>query len=244
MQAGEFGVLGPPTKSPTVEEDVVMVFPTVAPSVGPTEVEHTAFCGVDWMDAMLTCDDTKAATPCPDGGEECPPLETCHTEISCQSPLILLNSELLFTLDGVSSTMSQANLEIFTSTISEVIGKELEGLQISFESMEVTQQQLGSSFDYVYLTIVMTARYRPQNTDNQGDNDESSSKNKNLNVIVSEYIDKQSLRVILKLKQAAASIMSFYFTKVDGIGVGMGRTKTPTVVPTGFPSGKVSFVCV
>ena len=76
MEAGEFG-----NRDPEVDE-------TEQEEEGGGKVEDVVkrYCGVDFIDAMLTCDEGKL---CPNG-DECVGGEVCVDNTNCDKPLVAL----------------------------------------------------------------------------------------------------------------------------------------------------------
>ena len=75
MEAGEFG-----NRDPEVDE-------TEQEEEGEVEDVVRRYCGVDFIDAMLTCDEGKL---CPNGDEECVGGEVCVDNTNCDKPLVTL----------------------------------------------------------------------------------------------------------------------------------------------------------
>lgn len=236
---GDFGAVKPETTpAPTPADndggEEVVEFPTFSPSPPPTEIVHTAFCAESWLQASLNCneDADTPATPCPNGGaDECLPRENCYKSLQCSLPLVEIESELIFTLDGVSSTMDGNDETIFTSTIFELLSRTLEESKVSLTSIKLMEQQMGYSFDYIDITLLITVTYRPQPS--------STDATPNIYDMTQEYINTQSRQVIAKLKIKGMGSSSSYYDDADGIGVGIGRTREPTETPTMYPTGKV-----
>jgi len=75
VEAGEFG-----DRDPVVDEEEEV-------EEEKLPVERTRFCGVDFIEAMLTCDEGKR---CPKG-DECGGGDVCVENTNCDRPLVVLD---------------------------------------------------------------------------------------------------------------------------------------------------------
>lgn len=253
IDKGEFASLYPPPSQSPIVRTIVGPLPTYSPTAQPTETEHASYCGASWVDAMLRCreeDATReglpAARPCTDGGDDdCTvPGEACQRDVDCRSPLRGLETEIEVSLDGVGGTMDAAVLNVFVTTLTDVLALRLAESRVSLESLTVVRQLLGYSFDYVDVTLALRARYRPPGSpfDLEADDDGAplpGAARPDLNKIVRDHVNDNSFKVVLKIKQNAARIQTRYFHDVEGIRVGVGRTFRPTLLPTEAPTEKV-----
>lgn len=147
-------------------------------------------------------------------------------------------AELIFTLDGVTNTMSDADQTLFLDILRDNLGVELEESGITIDTIFITNQLLGFSFDYVDLTVSINAKYQPlSNSDGQA----------SIYKIAKEYINSPvgSRVVIAKLKMAGLQTQSSYFDKASGLSVEGGSdsvegTSEPTGSPVGTPTAMVS----
>ena len=242
VQAGEFGDNAfTPTASPVVEAPT----PNPAganegrPTESPVGERYENFCGGTYLDAMVTCDvdvndEGGGATPCPYGDSDCSTIagETCHA-LDCALSLVEMKSaDLIVIMNGVSGTMAGEDRDTFLDTLSGLVEKHLKGLKIKFEGMQLTGQVLGPSFDYIDVTISVTATYRPV----------EGEEAQNLSKIVAEYITTSRMTVLSRLKTSAIMSGSDFFMELSRIGVGLGSTEDPTTRPTGKPTVKVRCV--
>ncbi|KAL7551102.1 hypothetical protein ACHAWF_014297 [Thalassiosira exigua] len=223
VAAGEFG--DPPTESPENEPTPTPGnAQTLEPTMEPTVYVHTKFCGMSWMEANLQCD--SGLTPCPTESE-CLPREGCHADIDCTRPIVDLESELIISLDGVSSTMEGSDEIIFVDKLSELLASHLASLNVELKEVDSAGQQMGASFDYIDITVLISARARP-----------SEGESYNLPKICEEYINRSRMTILSRLKTFAVMEGSMYFATLTRISVGLGRTKPPTLAPTDYPTGK------
>lgn len=84
MEAGEFGSRDPVKETDSEEE-----------GGGEDAIEERRYCGIDFIDAMLKCDE---GTLCPNG-DECGGGEVCVENTNCDKPLVSLN-RLVYPLFG------------------------------------------------------------------------------------------------------------------------------------------------
>ena len=138
--------------------------------------------------------------------------------------------------------MDTTSKDIFISTVGDLFSTHLEGFNIEFDNISVEKQELGFSFDYLDVTVVIIAQTRliiAEEEDALNDNNEQQQNNNNLNAIADEYITKSSRTILSRLKSNALKKDSVYFVGLDKIGVGLGLTMEPTVKATEEPTGKV-----
>ena len=139
--------------------------------------------------------------------------------------------------------MDTTSKDIFISTVGDLLSTHLEGFNIAFDNISVEKQELGFSFDYLDVTVVIIAQTRliiAEEEDALNDNNEQQQQNNNnLNAIADEYITKSSRTILSRLKSNALKKDSVYFVGLDKIGVGLGLTMEPTVKATEEPTGKV-----
>ena len=183
----------------------------------------------------------------PPGGGDQTPTESPESEVqfptatptfSYTMAIRDMNAELIFTLDGVTNTMSETDQTLFTDTLIENLGVELEKSGITIDTITITNQLLGFSFDYVDLTVSIEAKYQPlPNSNGQA----------SIYKIAKEYINSPvgSRVIIAKLKMAGLQTQSSYFDKASGLSVEGGSssvegTSEPTGSPVGTPTAKVS----
>jgi len=159
-------------------------------------------------------------------------------------PIKDLISNIILTLKGVSNTIKNTDdITQFINIVQDALINELEDKNVVLESMNIVGQQLGASFDYVDITLEITAKYTPK---------PSSEDNSipNIYEIANNYIGaKNGGRIIIaKLKMAGLQTDSSYFDKVSGLTVSggsssvVGGTDEPTARPSGTPTVSVSYI--
>ena len=153
-----------------------------------------------------------------------------------------VQAELIFTLDGVTNTMQVDDMAVFLDTITTSLGVELEKEGVTINNngeedpgIEIISQMLGFSFDYVDITLSISATYQPKpNSNNSGSNGGSIYK------IAKEYIGNKNggKTIIAKLKMAGLQTDSSYFDKASSLTVSGGSSSVvggETVQPSGSP---------
>ena len=118
-------------------------------------------------------------------------------------------------------------------------------MMIKLEGVELEGQELGMSFDYIDVTLLVTATLRPGAEGGDGEtggdtDDEGGGRGENLNQIATAYINDSRMVILSRLKTSAMTDGSDFFVELDRIGVGLGRTKEPTLTPSETPTEKVS----
>jgi len=161
-------------------------------------------------------------------------------------PIKDLISNIILTLKGVSNTIKNTDdITQFINIVQDALVGELDDKNIIIETMNIVGQQLGASFDYVDITLEITAKYTPKPSSS-----EESQSIPNIYDIANNYIGvKNGGRIIIaKLKMAGLQTDSSYFDKVSGLSVSggsssvVGGTDEPTMRPAGLPTVAVSII--
>jgi hypothetical protein len=134
------------------------------------------YCGTSWTEAMITCS-VQCHTR---GNDECPGGQKCFAASNCNEPLMTLTSNLVVTMEGLTSVMGGADGDVFGMTMGEIISKvaadeglHLQGVdlgeqavftarKLSVNNTTIGQRRLplgGSSA--LDVSVVVTGDYRP-----------------------------------------------------------------------------------
>eukprot|EP00986_Skeletonema_menzelii_P008552 scaffold3643_cov132-Skeletonema_menzelii.AAC.2 len=219
VEAGEFGNRDPVKETDSDEE-----------GGGEDAIEERRYCGIDFIDAMLKCDEGKLCT----NGDECGGGEVCVENTNCDKPLVSLNSEIVFTFTGTTTPMEDEDWTIFNQVIFDLLKRTTTDLSIHLESITLQSQKAYADTNTVEVNVLLQAKYRPPPI-------------KNLNTIAENSINLQKDTVVANLKKVGAESNRYYFTtdvkEIDAISKEnatkrptLSPTDSPTISPTGRPS--------
>ena len=192
------------------EDEIIQVTP-----------EQNQFCAPTFIEAMLQCSKEKA---CP-VGSECGEGEECFGYTNCDRELKELESDMVFTLQGLSGVMEEDDETIFKNIIFAILQQSLSDVKIHLESISVPNQRFFGDVEAVEVRVLLAATYRPP-------------PRKKLDSIIENSINLQKENVRIAIKQAGTDAKRWYFGNLKEISAisRENATSRPTVSPTANPT--------